>query len=296
MAIEEGEPKRFAGERYGSWTHDPKNLGNRPRCLHLFSGPQRSNDLAEELAKLGWAVCSVDKEQPISTDLLDNVVREAIMEDVEAGMYDHIMLGTPCETYSRLRKEPPGPRPLRSAEEITGLKSGLNEREKKQLKEGNEHTSFSSVVMVIAQRVGTAFTMENPEPIYEVSIWLMPDIKKVQDLGGVENVNFDQCRYGCETTKPTRLMFHKIDHSRFEHVRCNHEKKTFKDSSGRSYYAAHERVKHRMRVTPGGGREFASKALGNYKKEFCEALAWDISKIKSERAVKAMDLRFKRVP
>ena len=110
MAIEEGEPKRFAGERYGSWTHDPKNLGNRPRCLHLFSGPQRPNGLAEELAKLGWAVCSVDKEQPISTDLLDNVVREAIMEDVEAG--DHIMLGTPCETYSRLRKEPPGPRPL----------------------------------------------------------------------------------------------------------------------------------------------------------------------------------------
>ena len=72
--------------------------------------------------------------------------------------------------------------------------------------------------------------------------------------------------------------------SKFEHVRCNHEKKEFKDSSGKLYYAAHERVKHRMRVTPSGGR-FASKALGNYKKEFCEALAWDISKIKSDRAL-----------
>ena len=118
------------------------------------------------------------------------------MEDVEAGMYDHIMLGAPCETCSRLRREPPGPRPLRSAEEITGLSSGLNELEKKQLKEGKEHTSFSSAVMLKACKVGTPFTMENPEPTYEVSIWLMPDIEKVQKMKGVANVNLDQCRYG----------------------------------------------------------------------------------------------------
>ena len=40
----------------------------------------------------------------------------------------------------------------------------------------------------------------------------------------------------------------------------------------------------------GKKKEYASKALGNYKPEFCRALAEDISKVKSVRAGKAMDL------
>eukprot|EP00969_Alexandrium_andersonii_P018755 818732-Alexandrium_andersonii.AAC.1 len=38
-------------------------------------------------------------------------------------------MGTPCETYSRARVGPPGPRPLRSARHIYGLpKSELSPR------------------------------------------------------------------------------------------------------------------------------------------------------------------------
>lgn len=290
-------PGQFPGERYGSWTHPPHSLGERPRCLHLFSGPQRKGDLADCLSQLGWAVCSVDISQPHRSDLLDVNVREAILEDVERGEFDHVMLGTPCETYSHLRREPPGPRPLRSKEEITGISSGLSEAEKKQLREGNEHTNFSSRVMGKAIEAGTSFTMENPEPIYDVSIWRMPEVEEISKMRGVATVDFDQCRYGCESTKPTRLMYHKVRHSAFDAVRCNHKKKMFKDSSGKEYWAAHERVKHRFRVSADGKKkEYASKALGNYKPEFCRALAEDISKVKSVRAGKAMDLRSKPVP
>lgn len=148
-----------------------------------------------------------------------------------------------------------------------------------------------------AIEAGTSFTMENPEPIYDVSIWRMPEVEEISKMRGVATVDFDQCRYGCESTKPTRLMYHKVRHSAFDAVRCNHKKKMFKDSSGKEYWAAHERVKHRFRVSADGKKkEYASKALGNYKPEFCRALAEDISKVKSVRAGKAMDLRSKTVP
>lgn len=49
-------------------------LGNRPRALHLYSGPQRANDLAHQLSTLGWAVCSVDLEQPHPIDLRDRMI------------------------------------------------------------------------------------------------------------------------------------------------------------------------------------------------------------------------------
>ena len=57
----------YAGKKYGCW--NVEKLGSKPRCLHLFSGPQREGDLVAQLAKLGWAVCSCDIEQPTPTNL-----------------------------------------------------------------------------------------------------------------------------------------------------------------------------------------------------------------------------------
>ena len=101
--------QQFKGEVYGSWTHKESELGNRPRALHLYSGPQRANDLAHQLSTLGWAVCSVDLEQPHPIDLRDRMIQEHIVNDVLNPKYDYIHLGTPCNTYSALREIPPGP-------------------------------------------------------------------------------------------------------------------------------------------------------------------------------------------
>ena len=134
------KPKE-AGQLYGEWTHKPSQMGNRPRWL--FSGPEREGDLAQQLVGKGWAVCSVDLEQLTPTNLLDQGTRQLIIADVDNEMFDHIHLGTPCETFSPLRENPPGPKPLRSASQVEGLKEGLNQKEVKQLKEGNEHVAFS---------------------------------------------------------------------------------------------------------------------------------------------------------
>eukprot|EP00435_Cladocopium_sp_Y103_P012019 s2504_g3.t1 len=293
---EDSKPGNFQGERYGCWSRDPSKLGKRPRCLHLFSGPQRPGDLADQLTRLGWAVCSCDILQPLPTDLLDQAVRKAIFEDVEMQVYDAVFLGTPCETYSALREIQPGPKPLRSPTELMGLKKGLSPSERKQLKEGNEHTEFSAQVMKRAHKTYVPFGVENPEPLNPVSIFSTPWFAAIADLKSVRNADFDQCRVGCEAKKPTRLMSYRIDFRKLNGQRCNHEVKKFVDAKGNEYSAAHERVAQRRRKRSDGTEEYASKALGNYPSEFCKEIADAISKVNMERAMKRRELRDQEMP
>ena len=283
------------GPYYGYWTHNTKEVVQKPRCLHLFSGPPREGDLAQQLASLGWATCSCDILQTSPTNLLDQGTRARIIQDVHDGLYDHIFLGTPCETFSALREIQPGPRPLRSESELTGITSGLSAGEKKQVTEANEHTSFSGTVMTQALVDDVGFTMENPEPLKPVTIFEMRDIKEVSSAEGVKNVNFDQCRFGGENAKPTRLLHYKVDYTSLDEVRCDHPKKEFTDAKGNKYQASHERVAQRKRVNPQGKEEYASKALGQYPANLCKELAKCISNTDSSRAKRAREER-KEVP
>eukprot|EP00434_Breviolum_minutum_P038994 symbB.v1.2.034605.t1/scaffold4499.1/size38882/7 len=178
-------------------------------------------------------------------------------------------------------------KPLRSPTELEGIKDGLTAQEKKKLQEGNEHTSFSADVMVTAIGSGTSFALENPEPLNEVSIFNMPKIQAILRQHEVKCVDFDQCRYGAETKKPTRLAFDRVDHKGFNGSRCNHVKKEWKDKDRKTYMAPHERLAGRKRKSADGREEFASKALGNYPAKFCKALAENIARVETERAREA---------
>ena len=232
----------------------------------------------------------MDIKRPHPTDLLDQGVRQKILKDVRDKRYDHVYVGTPCETYSALREQQPGPRPLRSEEEIMGLSSGLTAAEQKQLKEGNLHTLYSAQVLKECFEAGVAFTMENPEPLKPVSIFNTLAFKEVARLMGVTYVDFDQCRVGCEAKKPTRLLYFKTKHIHLSELRCNHEEREWKDAKGNTYKAPHERVAQRKRINREGKEEYASKALGNYPPEFCKVLARDISRCDTSRAKKAAEL------
>ena len=252
--------------------------------------------MSEQLKALGWAVCSCDTLQEHPTDLLDQGVRKAILADIGNYVYDSVFLGTPCETYSALRSIPPGPRPLRTGAEITGISHGLNAKEKKQLEEGNQHTGFSSRVMHQAHTYLVPFTMENPEPINEVSIFKMPEVVSVAELREVKDTNFDQCRFGCEARKPTRLLHYGVVYSELSELRCDHPVQSFVDSKGQPYQASHERVAQRKRTKSDGSWEYASKALGNYTPELCKALAAAMAGVKSGRSDAARELRSQPIP
>ena len=165
-----------------------------------------------------------------------------------------------------------------------GISTGLTPAEK----EGNEHTEFSAEVMQRAHKMYTPFTMENPEPLHPVSIFNTPSFKEVAKLKSVRAVDFDQCRVGCEAKKPTRLLRYRVEYSGLDKLRCNHEPKTFTGTDGKEYKAAHEKVAQRRRTNADG--KSASKALGNYAPQFCEAIARAIAKVNMERATKAQEL------
>ena len=289
-------PKVWKGKVYGTWSHNPESLGSRPRCLHLFSGPARKGDLAEFLSSMGWAVCSVDTEQIHATDLRDDRVTSAIMRDIKDDVFDFVFLGTPCNTYCALREIPPGPRPLRSATELTGLKKGLNQSELKELKEGNHFTRLSAKVMAVCLKLNVGFMMENPEPSNAVTIFYMEEITAVTRVRGVEQVNFDQCRFGADATKPTRIIGFKVNFKSLQSLRCDHPICEWVDRSGKTYKASHERVAGRFRVKEDGTKEFASKALAHYKPALCKVLAEIIVKVDRERAKTAASLAAEHIP
>jgi len=62
-------------------------------------------------------------------------VRQQIIADVDDGFFDHIHLGTPCDTYSQLRENQPGPRPLSNDIFVKGKR--ISERWTKVLSTGS---------------------------------------------------------------------------------------------------------------------------------------------------------------
>ena len=252
-----------------SQTLEPNS--KRPRALHLFSGPSDRHDgIRAILEKIGWECVDVDivnasSHGRDSSDLLDDALWQKIFSDISAGVYDFVWIGTPCSTFSRARERPPGPRPLRSLDQIRGLpKHLLTPKEQKQLDEGNFLAVKSSQAagLCLGRRVG--FAIENPEPVDKsVSIFLLPEFLDLAGLPGVRSVDFDQCTHGAETRKPTRVLYAHVDFSSLG-GRCQHPPQwwNFQDATGQSkwVHAPHPPLAGRVRDSG----EFATKQAAAY--------------------------------
>ena len=126
---------------------------------------------------------------------------------------------------------------------------------------------------------------ENPDHGDKVDMWKTSLAKAVTDKATVFTVGFDQCRLGAETTKPTKFATFLVDLLDIDGLRCNHEKKEYRDSKGKPYKAAHQSLVQRWRETE-TGRERASKALGEYPAPLNEKLASGMAKVGTVRTKK----------
>ena len=52
-------------------------------------------------------------------------------------------------------------------------------------------------------------------------MFTLPEFLALSELGGVKITAFDQCLFGAESSKPTALMYYRVDLSHFT-LRCNH--------------------------------------------------------------------------
>lgn len=112
--------------------------------------------------------------------------------------------------------------------------------------------------------------LENPDrPEGKPSLWLMPAIKKVMQIPGAKEINFDQCRTELETTKPTKFVVKGLNLDHLNDLRCNHPKVKWSDTSGKSWQAAHRPVVQRWTAKP--EMERASKS--EYSKVLCQFIA-----------------------
>ena len=114
---------------------------------------------------------------------------------------------------------------MRSPELPYGLpKSELAPREQEELRLGTFFALKSAAFAKEAHRLGIPFVIENPEPRPDAaSIFQLEEFKELASSRGVSAVNFDQCRWGAETAKPTRLLVYGVE---LDHLalRCNHPK------------------------------------------------------------------------
>ena len=145
----------------------------------VFSGRSREGDLAHQMARLGWLVCSLDTALPTPTDLTNDQVWDEIKKDIDEEFFQAGWIATPCGTFSPLREKPPGPRVIRTVEHITGIPEPTKE-EAAQLRDSNilVHRSYK-VAHKLHQQV-RPWGLENPEhPPGKPSLWLMPRIKEI---------------------------------------------------------------------------------------------------------------------
>ena len=244
----------------------------RGRVLHLFSGPStRADSLAFFLREKGWEVddydckCNRDSEQDICADH----VWDKISSKLRDGDYKFVIAGTPCETFSHARHVPPGPRPLRSLEELYGFKHGLSGKEKEEVRIANLCVARTAEACRLVAASGGGFLIENPRPWpgFE-TMWLLDEMQSLQSDLGAKTVDFDQCMWGAETTKPTRVMYLRCQGEMLA-KQCNHQLQSWVDAKGKHYWAAHERPIQRFR----DNGEFATKALGAWPKQLNQAFA-----------------------
>ena len=169
----------------------------------------------------------------------------------------------------------PGPRPLRSVQSISGLpKGGLKPAEFKQLQESNILVGRSMAAIGVQRSKKKPWGMENPKhPDEQVSIWKMPQVEHVASKPDVRKVDFDQCKVGQETRKPTRIIYQHLDLKELMGLVCNHPPVEQTDANGKKYMAPTPSPAGRWRANSEGVRERASKALGEYPYELNYILA-----------------------
>ena len=200
-----------------------------------------------------------------ASDLVGDSLWVKILSDISSGVYDFVWIGTPCNTFSVARELPPGPRPLRSLDQIRGLpKHLLTPKEIIQLDQGNFFALKSAQAASLCLKSNVGFAVENPEPFSKsVSLFLLPEFVELASQPAVKSVDFDQCMFGAETKKPTRVLYAHADFSKL-HRRCCHPSRwwEFQDFHGnwRRIHAPHPPLAGRRRESG----DYATKQAAAY--------------------------------
>lgn len=190
--------------------------------FHLFSGRRRHNDFhsyviarAESLG-VPVKVISVDTAvAPVLGDLSSSSRTWCfLLESYALGRCSGTLVGSPCETFSQARHQPPPdgvsnwPRPLRSFDRIFGL-DRLKWKEYRQAAVG--HDFALQGLRALAEHIshGGVFCSEHPglpDDPTKASVWTMALTTLLRQHTAVKLHHVQQFRWGAASVKPTGLL------------------------------------------------------------------------------------------
>ena len=186
--------------------------------------------------------------------------------------------------------------PLRSKEYPYGKsESELSKEDYAKVRRGTYLALRTLKSAKLAWEVGVAGFIENPEPMGDhVSLFELEEYGEFSKLPGVKIVDFDQCRHGAESAKPTRIMYWGMDLSRLK-GRCNHplQECTYVDMHNRSKtcWRSHPPI-----IKKKSGSDFATKAIGAYPSNMNRIIAEQVAAIRHKETAPALSATRLRKP
>ena len=186
------------------------------KILLMCAGPDdREQSITKLLKHAGYGVRNYDiANGPDVNDLADTAVFDQIMHDIDAGDYVGGFASPPCNTYTKARNKPGGPKPLRGprGRDRIGFKtkkgvpcykdgSPLSTSEAQNLK---KHTLIAVRVAAILARLhacGIPFGYETPQRCENQASMLHHDeYVSLLALPGVKHKVGVQCSFGAESS------------------------------------------------------------------------------------------------
>ena len=207
-------------------------------------------------------------------DLSRDDVWTEVLSLIRSGRVRGVLLGPPCCTFSAARNGPPGPRPLRSHQHPFGLpKTQLTPKEVEDVRLGSYFAVKSAEAFALAVDHQVPVLLENPRPVPGVvSMFDLPPFQALFGRDGVQVNEFDQCRFGADSAKPTRFMSGGLPADGFVGW-CDHPPRwhTWTSFGGRTHrgFRRHPPLHGRRRENG----EYATRAAAAYPEPLNLALA-----------------------
>lgn len=206
---------------------------------------------------------SVDFLQGPQFDLRRTAVYLELKGWLLSGLVWGIFAGTPCETFSRARRAPPGssfPGPLRSAQQPRGL-AGLTGKDLRRIRDANAVSDRAAILLRIGYERGLVGGEENPASSI---LWLTKQRLQQAKLDNVEDFVVDHCAFGTPYRARTRFRLFNVGQ-----LPLLHEKRC--SGHGICSFSGKAHVWLSGAASSGGG--FKTKVKAAYPKGLCNLLA-----------------------
>jgi len=181
--------------------------------LEVFAGTAR---LASAMAQRGFHVLAWDIRYGEEYDLKRERNRQLIRGWILGRRIIALHLGTPCNSWSRVRDFGPGPPRLRSDEHVLGLPD-LRPCDRIAVTTGNLFMQFSVSVLLACRRMSVPASMENPG---RSRLWIAPPVKRLFSLRRFQFTLTDYCQWGTPWMKTAGFLSVCADLSQIER-RCH---------------------------------------------------------------------------